>query len=48
MDAVRDDIKVFVLIEEDAMNHERWRAMICCGNPLKGTAQRKNSCGVIS
>ena len=33
MDAVRDNMQVVGVMEDDAGDRARWRRMICCGDP---------------
>ena len=35
MDAIKEDMKVAGVNEEDAMDHEKWKKMICCGDPQR-------------
>ena len=33
MDAIKENMKVAGVNEEDAVDREKWREMICCGDP---------------
>ena len=35
MDAIKKDMKVAGVNREDAMDREKWKEMICCGDPYQ-------------
>ena len=39
---MKDDMKVVGMMEENAFDCHRCRTMICCGDPSKGIARKKN------
>lgn len=41
MDIMKDDVQAADVTEEDAGQRVRWRQVICCGDPLKGAAERR-------
>lgn len=41
MNAVRKNMKLYDVTEENAIVRIRWRKMICCGDPRKGNDLRE-------
>ena len=43
MDAVREDMQVVGVRVEDTENRVKWKAVVRCGDPWKGTSRKERN-----
>ena len=43
MDVVREEMPIVAVKEEDAVDSEKWRKLICCGDFLKYLSKAESS-----